>query len=96
MVNVQVTNLVDRPLDYLEGFIREINSNGELLDETRMVIIYSYEPPLQTGFSSTKSISYPLPDGKPNSHEFYISKLKFVGESRVFTWHPKVGFIRID
>ena len=96
LVNVQVTNLVDKPLDYLEGFIREINSNGELLDEKRMVIIYSYEPPLQTGFSSTKSISYPLPDGKPNSHEFYISKLKFIGEARVFTWHPKVGFIRID
>ena len=96
LVNVQVTNLVDRPLDYLEGFIREINSNGELLDEKRMVIIYSYEPPLQTGFSSTKRISYPLPDGKPNSHEFNISKLKFIDESRVFTWHPKVGYIRID
>ena len=96
LVNVQVTNLVDRPLDYLEGFIREINSNGELLDEKRMVILYSYEPPLQTGFSSTKSIAYPLPGDKPNTYEFHIAKLKFIGESRVFTWHPKVGFIRID
>jgi len=96
LVNVQVTNLVDRPLDYLEGFIREVNSQGELLDEKRMVILYSYEPPLQTGFSSTKSIAYPLPGEKPNSYEFHIAKLKFIGESRVFTWHPKIGFIRID
>ena len=96
LVNVQVTNLVAQPLEYIEGFIREVTSNGELLDEKRMVILYSYEPPLQTGFSSTKSISYPLPEGKSNSHEFYIAKLKFIGDSRVFTWHPKVGFIRID
>ena len=96
LVNVQVTNLVAQPLEYIEGFIREVTSNGELLDEKRMVILYSYEPPLQTGFSSTKSISYPLPEEKSNSYEFYIAKLKFIGDSRVFTWHPKVGFIRID
>jgi len=32
----------------------------------------------------------------PNIYEFYVSKLKFIGESRVFTWHPKIGFLRID
>ena len=25
LVNVQITNLIDKPLDYVEGFIREIN-----------------------------------------------------------------------
>ena len=97
LVNTQITNLIDKPLDYVEGFIREINSAKELLNEKRMVLIYGYEPPLQTGFSTTRSISFPLVDSKnPNVYEFYISKLKFIGESRVFTWHPKVGFIRID
>ena len=25
LVNIQITNLIDKPLDYVEGFIREIN-----------------------------------------------------------------------
>ena len=97
LVNVQITNLIEKPLDYVEGFIREINSERELINEKRMVLIYGYEPPLQTGFSTTRSISFPMVDAKnPNIYEFYISKIKFIGETRVFTWHSKIGFIRID
>ena len=97
LVNVQITNLVDQPLDYVEGFIHEINSKKELINEKRMVLLYGYEPPLQTGFSTTRSISFPMVNSKnPNVYEFYISKIKFIGESRVFTWHPKIGFLRID
>ena len=69
----------------------------ELINEKRLVLVYGYEPPLQTGFSTTRSISFPMVDTKnPNVYEFYISKMKFIGESRVFTWHPKTGFLRID
>ncbi len=97
LVNIQITNLIDKPLDYIEGFIHEINSEKELINERRMVLLYGYEPPLQTGFSTTRSISFPMVDTKnPNVYEFYISKMKFIGESRVFTWHPKTGFLRID
>ena len=97
LVNIQITNLNDKPLDYVEGFVREIDSNKELIDEKRMVLLYGYEPPLQTGFSTTRSISFPLVNDKnPNVYEFYLSKIKFIGENRVFTWHPKIGFIRID
>ena len=97
LVNIQITNLIDKPLDYVEGFVREINSDKELINEKRMVLIYGYEPPLQTGFSTTRSISFPIVSSEnPNVYEFYISKMKFIGESRVFTWHPKTGFIRID
>jgi len=97
LVNIQITNLIEKPLDYVEGFIREINSDKELINEKRMVLLYGYEPPLQTGFSTTRSISFPMVDiKKPNVYEFYLSKMKFIGESRVFTWHPKTGFLRID
>ena len=97
LVNVQITNLVDKPLDYVEGFIHEINSKKELINEKRMVLLYGYEAPLQTDFSTTRSISFPMVDSKnPNVYEFYISKIKFIGESRVFIWHPKIGFLRID
>ena len=97
MVNIQITNLMDKPLDYVEGFIFEKNFNKELIDEKRLVLIYGYEPPLQKGFSTTRSISFEKPkNNKPNTYEFLISKIRFTGESRVFSWHPKIGFIRID
>ncbi len=97
LVNIQITNLIEKPLDYIEGFIREVNSAKELINEERMVLLYSYEPPLQTGFSTARSISFPMVDIKnPNVYEFYLSKMKFIGDSRVFTWHPKAGFLRID
>ena len=97
LVNIQITNLTNKPLDYVEGFVREIDSDKKLVDEKRMVLLYGYEPPLQTGFSTTRSISFPMVNIKnPNVYEFYISKIKFIGESRVFTWHPEIGFIRID
>ena len=97
LVNIQITNLLDKPLDYVEGFVQEINSDKKLIEEKRMVLVYGYEPPLQTGFSTTRSISFPLVDAKnPNVYDFYISKMKFIGESRVFTWHPNAGFLRID
>ena len=97
MVNIQITNLMDKPLDYVEGFVIEMDANKDLIDEKRIVLIYGYEPPLQEGFSTTRSISFDKPQNdKPNTYEFLISKIRFIGESRVFTWHPEIGFIRID
>ena len=97
MVNIQITNLMDKPLDYVEGFVIEKDINKNLINEKRLVLIYGYEPPLQKGFSTTRSISFNKPQNDmPNTYEFLISKIRFIGESRVFTWHPKIGFIRID
>ena len=97
MVNIQITNLMDKPLDYVEGFVIEKDVKKNLIDEKRLVLVYGYEPPLQKGFSTTRSISFNKPENNmPNTYEFLISKIRFIGESRVFTWHPKIGFIRID
>ena len=54
LINVEVINHVGRPVDYLEGFLAKYSGNKEFLGEERMVLIYNYEPPLQTGFSTTK------------------------------------------
>ena len=96
LVNVEVVNHIGRPVDYLEGFISEFSAERNFVSEKRMVLIYHYEPALQTGFSTTKTISYDLDSEKPSIYEFNISKVKFEGENRVFAWHPKSGFIRID
>ena len=97
MVNIQITNLMDKPLDYVEGFVIEKDFKKNFIDEKRLVLIYGYEPPLQKGFSTTRSISFEKPKtNNPNTYEFLVSKIRFIGESRIFTWHPEIGFIRID
>ena len=96
LVNVEVINHIGRPVDYLEGFITEYSADRVMISEKRMVLIYNYEPALQTGFSTSKSISYNLNAEIPSIFEFNISKVKFAGENRVFAWHSKSGFIRID
>ena len=96
IVNIEITNHLNRPIDYLEGFLSEYSSKGVLLNEKRIVLLYSYEPALQTGFSTIKTAKFNLGEEKPSNFEFNISKVKFFGESRVFAWHRKAGFIRID
>ena len=96
IVNIEVTNHLNRPIDYLEGFLSEYSSKGVLLNEKRIVLLYSYEPALQTGFSTIKTAKFDLGKEKPSNFQFNISKVKFFGESRVFAWHKKAGFIRID
>ena len=96
IVNIEITNHLNRPIDYLEGFLSEYSSKGVLLNEKRIVLLYSYEPALQTGFSTMKTAKFDLEEEKPSNFEFNISKVKFFGESRVFAWHKKAGFIRID
>ena len=76
--------------------MQDVEPGEQLLGEKRMVLIYHYEPALQTGFSTTKTTIYDLTGKNPPSFQFNISKVKFDGENRVFAWHPKSGFIRID
>ena len=77
IVNIEVTNHLNRPIDYLEGFLSEYSSKGVLLNEKRVVLLYSYEPALQTGFSATKTVKFDLREEKPSNFEFNISKVKF-------------------
>ena len=96
VVNIQLTNLTNKPLDYLEGFLVERSTSRKILSEKRLVLTAGYEPSLAKGFSSTKSYAYDVGKGNPNTYEFVISKLKFNGEDKIFTWHPKAGYIRVD
>ena len=96
IVNVEITNHLNQPIDYLEGFLSEYSSKGMLLSERRLVLLYSYEPALQTGFSTIKTAKFDLSNEKPSNYKFDISKVKFFGDNRIFAWHEKAGFIRVD
>ena len=60
IVNIEITNNFNRPIDYLEGFLSEYSSSGDLLSEKKLVVLYSYEPALQTGFSSSRTAKFDL------------------------------------
>ena len=65
LVNVSIINNVGRPIDYLEGFISQYSGENVFINEERMVLLYSYEPALQTGYSSYKTASYDLNKKSP-------------------------------
>lgn len=96
VVTVQVTSFINQPVEFLEGFLEEKSATGHLLKEKRMTLVYGYEPPLFQGFSTTKSDVFPMAPWAPNKYEFKISKVRFRGDKRIFTWHPRSGFIRVD
>tara|TARA_B100000242_G_scaffold125655_1_gene88563 strand:+ start:492 stop:890 length:399 start_codon:yes stop_codon:yes gene_type:complete len=96
IVTVEITNHLNRPIDYLEGFLSEYSSKGMLMSEKRLILLYSYEPALQSGFSTIKTTKFDLNNEKPSNYDFNISKVKFFGDNRIFAWHKKAGFIRVD
>ena len=96
IVNVEVENGLKKPIEYLEGFILESESEGNLINEKKIILLHEYEPPLQTGFKVTKSSIYNLNKKKPHNYRFRISKVKYMGDLRIYTWHENAGFIRID
>ena len=96
IVTVEITNHLNRPIDYLEGFLSEYSSKGMLMSEKRLILLYSYEPALQSGFSTIKTTKLDLNNEKPSNYDFNISKVKFFGDNRIFAWHKKAGFIRVD
>ena len=42
LVNIQITNLIDKPLDYVEGFVREIIEGKDLKGRKTIVIKMKY------------------------------------------------------
>ncbi len=96
IVNVEVENGLKKPIEYMEGFISEFDGEGPLINEKKVVLLHEYEPPLQSGFKVTKSSIYKLNKKKPHKYKFRVSKVKYMGDLRIYTWHKKAGLIRID
>ncbi|MFQ6677286.1 MAG: hypothetical protein ACE5D0_03105 [Fidelibacterota bacterium] len=92
---VQIDNESGRKINHLEGFLFFSNSTDGLLSEKRMIIIGPNDPALQNNRTVSKIIKLdlvkPLPD-----YKFNISKITFTGDYRIYTYHSKIGFYRVD
>ena len=80
IVNIEITNNLNRPIDYLEGFLSEYSSKGVFLNEKRVVLLYSYEPALQTGFSTMKTAKYLLFSNISDTEPFSLLNAKLIAD----------------
>ena len=93
---IQINNNSQRNISELDGFLLHINSKGDILSEKRITFLEYADGTLQPKQSVSKDKVFPLNRQKPDRFEFYIAKVRFPNDYRVYTYHPAIGFYRVD
>ena len=93
---IQINNNSQRNIIELDGFLLHINSKGDILSEKRITFLEFADGTLQPKQSVSKDKVFPLNRQKPDRFEFYIAKVRFPNDYRVYTYHPAIGFYRVD
>ncbi len=92
---VQIDNKSKRTINPLDGFIIVFSFVGIVIKETRLVIIGPNDPALQNNMTVSRSVKFDLIDPFP-AYKFNVSKITFSDDYRVYTYHPEIGFYRVD
>ena len=95
-VIVQIENNSDRNIEYLEGFLTEIDKLGTIAQEIRLQIVKSSDGLFVPGSTISGSKTMPYQEHQFSKFLFHINKVRFQGDYRLYTYHPAVGLIRID
>jgi len=95
-VVVQVDNHTQRNITTLEGFLIIAEPDGKILKEVRLTLLHSYEPALLPGMTVSRSKQFSYRPGVKQAYSFQVSRVTFANDYRVYTYHPAVGFFRID
>ena len=93
---IQINNNSQRNISELDGFLLRINSEGDILSEKRITFLEPVDSALQPKYSVSKDKVFPLHRRQPDRFEFYIAKVRFPNDYRVYTYHPSIGFYRVD
>jgi len=93
---IQINNNSQRNVSELDGFLLRINSKGDILSEKRITFLEPADGALQAKQSISKDKVFPLNLRQPDRFEFYIAKVRFPNDYRVYTYHPAIGFYRVD
>ena len=93
---IQINNNSQRNISELDGFLLRINSKGDILSEKRVTFLEPMDGSLRPKNSVSKDKVYPLNKRQPDRFEFYIAKVRFPNDYRVYTYHPSIGFYRVD
>ena len=95
-VNIQIDNNSGIAVKQLEGFLNVYDQSRQIIDEQRVIILSDIEPALNDGHSITKSLNFPFDPVTARDYAFHISKIKFIGDYRIYTYHPPNKLVRID
>ncbi|NQU28759.1 MAG: hypothetical protein HQ528_10755 [Candidatus Marinimicrobia bacterium] len=95
-VNIQIDNNSRIAVRQLEGFLSVHGQSREIINEQRVIIVSGIEPVLNDGKSVTKSLNFPYDPVTVRDYSFHISKIKFIGDYRIYAYHPPNKLVRID
>ena len=93
---VQIDNNSKREISKLDGFLLQINNKGNIISEKRITFLELADGVLKPKQSVSKFIVFPLNKTRPDRYEFYVGKVRFRNDYRVYTYHPAIGFYRVD
>jgi len=93
---VQIDNNSKREISKLDGFLLQINNKGSVMSEKRITFLELADGVLKPKQSVSKFIVFPLNQTRPDRYEFYVGKVRFRNDYRVYTYHPAIGFYRVD
>ena len=93
---VQIDNNSKREISKLDGFLLQINNKGSVISEKRLTFLELADGVLKPKKSVSKFIVFPLNQTRPDRYEFYVGKVRFRNDYRVYTYHPAIGFYRVD
>ena len=93
---VQIDNNSKREISKLDGLLLQINNKGNVISEKRITFLELADGVLKPKKSVSKFIVFPLNQTRPDRYEFYVGKVRFRNDYRVYTYHPAIGFYRVD
>ena len=93
---VEIDNNSKREITEIDGFLLQINNKGNIITEKRITFLEATDGLLKPKQSVSKFIVFPLNQIRPDHYEFYIGKVRFQNDYRVYTYHPAIGFYRVD
>ena len=93
---VQIDNNTKREISKLDGFLMQIDNKGIVISENRLTFLEVSDGVLKPNQSVSKFMVVPLNRIRPDHYEFYVGKIRFQNDYRVYTYHPSIGFYRED
>ena len=93
---VQIDNNSKRNIIEMDGFLLRIDHKGKLISEKRITFLELSDGILEPKQSVSKYKIYPLNNLHPDHYEFYVGKVRLQNDYRIYTYHPAIGFYRVD
>ena len=93
---IQIDNNSKRDINELDGFLLRINHKGKIVSEKRITFLESTDGILNPKESISKYKVFPINQTHPDHYEFYVGKVQFRNDYRIYTYHPAIGFYRVD